>query len=138
MHAINREKIKRHASFGESVMLAIIGVFAYFVASSFSDKGIPEKWATAVVASAIVFGFVIYARRHTALRWSFWVSLAICLVVHTVLVWAFLHYVLLRVKRLSILFWIPVMLVETFVLFIAIKRIETKLTGRHETIKLRF
>jgi hypothetical protein len=50
--------------------------------------------------------------------------------------WVFFQYVLYGVARFSILFWYPVMLVEVFVLLIAVKRIHDKLTGTHETIKL--
>jgi hypothetical protein len=137
MHAMSRKRIKRRSSTWETAILVLIGVFAYLIVSNFSDRGIPEKWATATVATLITFGFVIYARRETLGRWSFWLALGICLVPHTVILWLFFRYILSFTQRLSILFWLPFMLVEVFVLLIAIKRIEGKL-GQNETIKLRF
>jgi hypothetical protein len=138
MHEMKRRKIKRRASFWESVILLLIGIFAYLVASNFSDRGIAQKWATAVMATLITFGFVIYAYREIVLRWSFWVSIAICLAVHIVALWGFFLYVLQSVGRFSILFWYPIMLVEVFVLLVAVKRLEEKLTGKHEITRLRF
>ena len=138
MHEMKRRRIKRRASFWESVILLLIGIFAYLVASNFSDRGIAQKWATAVMATLITFGFVIYAYREIVLRWSFWVSIAICLAVHIVVLWAFFLYVLQSVGRFSILFWYPIMLVEVFVLLVAVKRLEEKLTGKHEITRLRF
>jgi hypothetical protein len=66
------------------------------------------------------------------------VALAICLAVHAAVVGMFYQYVLVNVRTFSIWFWYPVMIAEMFVLLIAVKRIEEKITGRHETIKLNF
>ena len=41
-------------------------------------------------------------------------------------------------ERFSIWFWLPVMLIELFVLLIALKRLERILTGRNEETKLNF
>jgi len=138
MHELKRKKIKRRASFWESVVLVLIGIFTYLVASNFSDRGIAQKWTTAVLATIITFGFVIYVCREIVLRWSFWVAIAICLAVHIVVLWGFFQYVLQRVERFGILFWYPIMLAEVFVLLVAVKRLEEKLTGKHEATRLRF
>lgn len=130
------KRIKKRTPFWEAVLLALIGVFTYLLAGNFSEKGIAQKWVTAVVATAITFGFVVYACRQRLLRWSFWASLAICLAVHVVVVWFFFQFVLFGIGRFSILWWYPVMLVETFALLIGVKRVEEKLTGKHETVKL--
>ena len=39
-------------------------------------------------------------------------------------------------QTVNIWLWLPVMLMEAFVLLIAIKRISEKLTGKQKTIKL--
>jgi hypothetical protein len=131
------KKIKKHISFWETVLLVLIGVFTYWLAGDLGDKGIAQKWATATMATLITFGFVINAYRERLFRWSFWVSLTTCLVVHVLVVWFFFQYVLFEARRFSILFWYPFMLVEVLALLIVVKRIEEKLTGEHETIKLR-
>jgi hypothetical protein len=56
--------------------------------------------------------------------------------VHAVVVGMFFQYVLADVRTFSIWFWYPVMVAEMFVLIIAVKRIEEKITGRRETVKL--
>jgi len=130
------KKIKRRASFWQTVLLALIVVFSCLLAGSLRGRGIAQNWTTAILATLITFGFVIYAFRERLLRWSFWVSLSACLAAHIAAVWVLLHYVLYNFGRFSILLWYPIMLVEVFVLLIAVKRIEEKLTGKHETIKL--
>ncbi len=48
----------------------------------------------------------------------------------------FFQHVLFSFQRFSILFWLPVMLIEALVLLVAVKRLAEKFTGRHETMKL--
>jgi hypothetical protein len=93
--------------------------------------------ARRVLVTLIPFSFVVFFRRRS-FRSVFVVSLAICLAVHLVAVWFFFKFVLARFETSSILFWLPVMLVEVFVLLIAVKKIEDKLTGRKDTIRLSF
>jgi hypothetical protein len=130
------ENRKRHTSLGEYVLLILIGVFAFMTASELHNKGIPHRWATAIIGTLVTFGFVVYLCRRMWTRWAFWVAICICLAAHTIVTWVFLQYVLYGVDRFSIVFWYPVMLVEVFVFLIAVKRIHDKLTGTHETIKL--
>ena len=131
-------EIKTRGAFRENAVAVFVGLFGFALLIVLDNKGIPKKWFTAIMGTLLAFGFVIYARRGTLLRWPFWVSLSICLAVHCIAVWVFFQYVLYDVERFSILFWFPIMLVEVFVLLIVGKRIETRLTGKHETIKLRF
>jgi hypothetical protein len=112
-------------------------VSAFFVALSADSRGIPRKWVTALFATLIPFGQVIYTRRRN-LRWPFWFAFATCLSVHLVIVWVFFQFVLADFKNFGILLWLPVMSAEIFVLLIAIKRIEKRVFGKNETIKLSF
>jgi|ERR1700686_49737 len=132
---LSRKKIKRRSSFWENTLLVLFGVFAFVLAGDLHDNGIPQKWGTAVLGTLIPFGFVIFAFRERLLRWSFWGSLGICLTIHILVIWAFFEYVLDGVGRFSILFWLPVMLIEMFLLLVVVKRIEETFTGRHETMK---
>ena len=97
----------------------------------------PRKWLTALFGTLIPFCLVIFLRRRN-LRWPFWASFSICLGLHIVAVWAFFQFVLADFQAFTILLWLPIMLAEIFIVLIAIKRIEQKLTGRHETVKLSF
>jgi hypothetical protein len=130
------ETRKRRTSFGEYVLLLLLGVFVFVTAGELHNRGIPHKWATAIIGTLGTFGIVVYLCRRIWNRWAFWVAIGICLGAHTIVTWVFFQYVLHGVDRFSILFWYPVMLVEVFVLLIVVKRIHDKLTGTHETIKL--
>jgi hypothetical protein len=132
------ESRTRRTSLGEYVVLLLMGVFAFMTAGEFHNRGIQHKWATAIMGTLATFGIVVYLCRRMWTRWEFWAAISICLGAHTIVTWVFFQYVLYGVDRFSILFWCPVMLLEVFVLLIAVKRIHDKLTGTHETIKLRF
>jgi len=132
------ETRKRRTSFGEYVLLLLIGVFAFMTAGELYSKGIPQKWCTAIMGTLLTFGIVVYLCRRMWTRWTFWVALGICLGAHAIVTWVFFQYLLHGVDRFSILFWYPIMLAEIFALLIAVKRIHDKLTGKHETIKLSF
>jgi hypothetical protein len=130
------ETRKRRFSFGEYVLLLLIGAFAFMTAGELNNRGIPHKWATAIMGTLVTFGIVVYGCRRMWTRWAFWVAIGICLAAHTIVTWVFFQYVLYGVDWFSIVFWYPVMLVEVFVFLIAVRRIHDKLTGTHETIKL--
>jgi hypothetical protein len=139
MHGkLKGKSIKRRAFFWEIAALVLIGVFAFMTKMDVQNGNIPQKWATAFLATLITFGLVIYFHRKGLWRWSFWASLAICLAAHIIVVWVFFEYVLHGVGRFSILFWYPVMLFEMFGLLIAVAKLERMLTGKKETIKLSF
>jgi len=130
------ETRKRRFSFGEYVLLLLIGAFTFMTAGELHNGSIPHKWATAIMGTLVTFGIVVYVCRRMWTRWGFWVAICICLAVHAIVTLVFFQYVLYGVERFSILFWYPVMLVEIFLFLIAVKRIHDKLTGTHETIKL--
>jgi hypothetical protein len=65
-------------------------------------------------------------------------QLAICLTLHSVVIWVFFEYALSDVQTFSIWIWFPVMFIEAFALLIIVKRIEEKFTGQHEKMKLDF
>jgi hypothetical protein len=137
MHGrLKRNKVRRRNVI-TNWTITIVAVVLTFVVDSITDsRGMARKWVTAIMGTLGSFSFVIYAYRGRLLRWSFWVSLAICLGVHSVVVWAFFQYLLINFQSFSIWFWLPVMFIEAIVLLVAVKRIEEKFTGQHETIKL--
>jgi hypothetical protein len=56
--------------------------------------------------------------------------------VHAVAIWIFLDYVLWNLDRVGTIFAVIPAFVECFVLLIAVKRIEERLTGKHEVVNL--
>lgn len=135
---LKTNKMKKRASLWENALLLLIGVFAFVLAGNLHDRGIQRKWATAILGTLIPFSFIIFAFRRRLFRWSFWVSFAICLGVHIILIWGFFQYILANFQTFSILLWYPIMLIEAFVLLIVVKRIDEKLGGQRETINLSF
>jgi len=139
MHGkLKGNKITRRRSIWENAILLLIGVSGFAFAGAARKRGIDQKWLTAVFGTLIPFGFVIFAFRPRLLRWSFWASLAMCLAVHVLVLWTLFQYILAIFQTFPILLWYPVMLIETVVLLIIVKRIEERLTGHRETIKLSF
>jgi hypothetical protein len=135
---LKRDKIKRRRSLWENAILVLIGATAFVLARKAHSQGVSQKWLTAFFGTLIPFSFVIYAFRQSLFRWSFWASLAICLGIHIIALWIFFQYVLVNLETLSILIWYPIMLIEAFVLLVAVKRIEEKLSGERRTMRLNF
>ena len=131
-------KIKRRATLLQNAILVGIAVFTFLLAGGLHDRGIAERWATAILGTAITFGFVAFAFRSRFRRWTFWVSFLICFGVHLAAVWLIFHFVLAQVQRFSIWFGFPAMLFEAFILLIAVKRIEESLMGERYTMRLSF
>jgi peptidoglycan/LPS O-acetylase OafA/YrhL len=139
MHGkLRRDKIRRRDSVRGWAITLVAALVTFVLLVAANNRGITKKWVTATMGTLGPFSLVIYACRRLLLRWSFWTALAICLAVHVVAIWAFFQYVLADSQTISIWLWFPVMLMEVFVLLFAVKRIEEKLTGKHETIKLSF
>jgi hypothetical protein len=118
-----------------------IGVFvAVLIALAFATMtdriGMPHKWHVAILVTIAPFAVVVLSYRLRWSRWSFWMSLTLCLTVHIVAIWVFFQYVLINVRNLGMLLWFPVVFVEMFVLLVAVKRVEEKLTGKREKVKL--
>jgi hypothetical protein len=50
--------------------------------------------------------------------------------------WFIFEYVLASFTHLSPLLWFPFILIEILVLLVVVKRIEERITGKHEIIEL--
>ena len=137
MYTLRRDRIKRRRALWENAFLVLTAITVFALAVAAHDRGIAQKWVTAFFGTAFPFAFVTYLRRES-LRRSFWLSLATCLVVHCITIAVVFRYVLIDFQTISPLLWYPVMIVEVFVLLIAVKRIEDKLTGTHEVVRLKF
>jgi len=131
------KKRRRKASFFENSIPVLVGVALFYLAVLAHDRGIAQKWVTALFATIVPFSMVICARRKT-LSCSFGMALLICLVIHILAIWAIFKYVLASFSRFSPLLWLPFMLVELFGLIIVSRRIERAITGKHDVVKLDF
>ena len=54
------ETRKCRTSIGEYVLLLLTGVFAFMTAGELHNRGIPHKWATAIMGTLVTFGIVVY------------------------------------------------------------------------------
>jgi hypothetical protein len=134
---LQAQRQRKRGSFGETALLLLSAVCTFFLAAALHNRGIHLKWVTAIAGTAFTFGAVIYICRQMLRRWAFWVALAICFAAHVIMVWIFFQFLLSGVERFSILLWYPIMMLELFVLLIAVKRIHDKLTGTHEMWELK-
>jgi hypothetical protein len=92
------------------------------------SRNIPKKWVTAIMGTIVPFSYVIYNDRQKLVRWSFWASLSVCLLLHSIAIVIIFRYILIGIQNFSIWFWFPIMLSEIFALLVAVKRIEETLT----------
>jgi hypothetical protein len=133
-----RQELKRRGSFREYAFLFAFGVVGFVLAGAAHQRGIARKWVTALLGTMLTFGFVIHAHRGRLLRSSVWVSLAICMAAHVLAIGIVFKYFLGIFSDFSPLLWFPVAFLEIWILLIATKRIQTRLTGQRETIRLNF
>lgn len=111
-------------------------VFAFFLAGDLHQHGIAQKWGTPIAGSLLTFGIVIYAFRSHLIRAAFWISLSLCAVVHVGMMWIIFGFLLDQFTRFPPLLWLPFVLIEVVLLLVFVKRIEEKITGKHEVISL--
>jgi hypothetical protein len=128
MRRVKRFQVKKKATLRWTAFLVLFSLFTYFLVSGFADRGIAQKWATATLATLMIFAAVIYFARPRVGRWTFWTALSICFLGHAFLVWFVFDRILKRTTRFSILFWYPVILVEVVMLLIFENRIEKLLS----------
>lgn len=121
----------------DNVAAAVVAVLALILAIIMDGRGMPQKWHAAIMLILLPPAMTIMGYRLWWARLSFWISLTICLVVHTLAVWVFFQYALGNV-RIGTLFVIPFALVEAVILIIAVKKVSDKLTGEHKTVRLLF
>jgi hypothetical protein len=128
--------VRRRASVRENLALVVAGMIGLALAIIADQRGMPQKWHAAIVGTVVPFAVVILSYRRRWTYWSFWASWSICLALHSLIIWILFQYVLSGVQHLGTVFWFPVALIEVFVLIVAIKRVEDKLTGRREVVRL--
>ena len=131
----NRRSRRKVDRLWEAALLILTAIFSFFLAGELHHRGIAPKWGTAIVGTLLTFAFVFYAFRSHLLRWSFWISFLLCAAIHAGLMWFIFEYVLASFTHLSPLLWFPFILIEILVLMVVVKRIEERITGKHEIIE---
>jgi hypothetical protein len=137
MHKQLEEQTRHRSSIRENLGI-LIGVTVTIVAAIIMDgRGMPQRWHAAIFGTTVPFVFVVLSYPSAWLRrWSFWTSVAICLALHLVGIWILFQYGLTQIPRLGWGLWLPIAAVEAVVLLVAVKKIEEKLTGKHEVVEL--
>lgn len=136
MHGkLNSRLRKRSYVFWDNVVTVLTAVVCLAVAILVDEKSAPHKWHTAIFGTVVPFASVVMPLRRRWSAWTTWVSMAICLCVHTLAIWGLFKYVFVYDPP-GILIWFPVAFVETFVLLVAIKRVDEMMTGKKEMWKL--
>ena len=133
MHEPIKSKERKRLLSRENIGIFIVTLIAIALSILAYSRGMPSKWSTAIFGTVFPFGVVVLGTHLMWRRWSFWAALTICLAIHTVAMWCFFQYVLSDSQNIGLLLWFPIAVIELFVLFIAVKRIEEKLTGKKET-----
>jgi hypothetical protein len=132
MHGKLRESIKRRASARENIGVLVAGLL-FLAALVLADRaGMPRKWHTAIYATAGPFGTVIVFSPSYWRRWTFWLTIAVCLAVHALAIYALFEHVFPANAYPGILIWTPIAFVETFAVLVAVLRVERRLKHKKE------
>jgi cytochrome bd-type quinol oxidase subunit 2 len=133
---LRKQKLRKRQISVNFAIVLVSGVITFTLLIAVNEYDVPRKWVTAVVGTLGPFALVIYAFRRRLSRWPLWLALSICLVVHGLIFFLVFEYVLSEFQSISIWALLPVMIAEAFVLLVFVKRLEERLAGRRETIKL--
>jgi ABC-type iron transport system FetAB permease component len=136
MHERLMKQRKKRVLTRENFGILVMALLALALATITDRRGMPHKWHAAILGTVIPFGVVVLSYPLRWSRWSFWVSLGICLIVHTLAIWIVFQHILSNIQNLGILLWLPIAFIEMFVLLVAVKRVEEKLTGKPERYTL--
>ena len=134
---LSKRKGKKRG-FTENLLAFGLAFLTLIIWIEIQRRGLDQKWSTAVAGTIIPFGLVLYGYRQVLNRRSFWGAFSVCLVCHAFLIWFVFGVVLSDVERFSVLFWLPVLLLELFALLIVIAKVHNRLFGNKESITLRF
>ena len=126
---MKRDIDKKRSKRDNLVLGLALAILLMFFVISFRT-GLSGKWNTVAFGTLVPFGVVVQTYPRRWRRWSFWVALAMCLMVHLVAMWVVFRYVFVN-RAPGWLLWLPVAFVETFVLIVAVKLVEDKLLGKH-------
>jgi hypothetical protein len=121
---------------GENILLFLCGS-AFLVFLVWGDhRNVSPKWLTAVGGTFVTFVGLIGVFRKWWRAWEFWVSFAICLAFHALLVWILFRHVLSGMREFPFILWFPVAFLEGLVLIIPVGWLLRKLTHTQGILKI--
>jgi len=136
--AVKGKKLRSRASLWQNVLALLFGVLTFLLLGESHKNGIQPKWVTALLVTIAPFGIVMYGYRALLRKWSFWAAMIICLGVHSIAIWILFGYVFMELQRISILLWYPFMMIEAFILVLAVAKINNRLAGQSKGIRFTF
>jgi hypothetical protein len=122
-------------STSEKIGIFLGALVALSLAELTDRSGMPQKWHAAIIGTVCPFTVVILIYRPKWKLWKFWASLVACLVVHLVAIWILFQYIWFNVQTLGFVYWFPIALLEGLFLVAAVRWIEERFTGPHETYR---
>ena len=132
MHGKLRESVKKRASLRENINVLMVGLL-FLAALILADRaGLPRKWHTAVYGTVGPFGTVIAFSPSYWRRWTFWLTIVVCLAAHTLAIYGLFEYLFTANVYPGTLIWTPVALIETFAVLVAILRVERRLEHKRK------
>jgi hypothetical protein len=133
MHEQVRAHKRKRSGSRDSLAILIAVVIALALARIAHRYGMPQKWHAAILGTVVPFCAVIFVCPERWKRYSFWGSVAMWLVVHTLAIYFLFSHVLSNVRTIGTLFWWPVAFVETFALLAAVIWVDEKLAHKSVT-----
>ena len=124
-----RERNRTQVSF--TAYAGVCSVILTFVGALVINRlGLPKKWQSAVLGTAIPFFLVAADLRPRWARGSLWLSLASWFAVHLILMWFVFAVILSRIYNFEVFLWVPIAMFETLILYMAVDGTERKLRKR--------
>ena len=124
MTALARKRSRARYDSRERVILFSLVVFAGIVIIAVGGS---DKWLTAAGATLVPFAAVISLFRDRFRRWRFWSVLAALFAIHMALIWLVFGMILRRRENVDLLVCVPLMLVESSVLYYSLKFVDRNL-----------
>ena len=124
------ERINRRSSLIENILIWGLAFLCLGLAIKMDRVGMPQKWHAAIVGTAVSFGGVVLVYRTKWSQWHFWAAIAVCFVVHLLVISIVFDKVLASVEVLGILLWSPIAFAEGIFLLGIVPMVQRKFTSR--------
>jgi hypothetical protein len=121
--------LKKRIALSDTVMGWIVAAIGLIAAFMFDTKEQPQKWHAAIMWTGCTFGGVVIIRRDKWMSWRFWLSWAVCVVVHVFAMWLIFAKVLASLRVVGTLYMVPLALVELIFLQRIMAKMERRLEG---------
>jgi len=124
-----QSRLKQRYALNENWIVALLALAALVTAMIMDSRGLPQKWHAAILWTVTTFGaLVLLLRRKWALI-PFWGALAICFLMHLLLMWVIFSQLLAESKKVGMLYAVPFAFIETLFLQLLLPALERQLFG---------